>query len=84
MLVINANFGLGESVVSGQVDPDTIKVLRDPEFPFDHQKLIVGDTRVGNKKIKMVESGKHSLSKLFPLINFKYQVLFYLYVCIFF
>ena len=56
-LVINANFGLGESVVSGKADPDTVRVMRDPEFPFDTDRLTLGEVRIGEKKIQIKQSG---------------------------
>ncbi|XP_005095516.3 uncharacterized protein LOC101859923 [Aplysia californica] len=57
-LVINANFGLGESVVSGRADPDTVQVLRDPEFPFDPDGLVIGTSRAGEKKFKVSQAGE--------------------------
>lgn len=56
--VITANFGLGESVVSGQADPDTIKVEMDPEKPDLIKKT---DVTVGKKSVIMGErSGQFS------------------------
>ncbi|GFO47327.1 phosphoenolpyruvate synthase [Plakobranchus ocellatus] len=57
VLVLNANFGLGESVVSGSSDPDTIHVNRDPEAPHDPSKLKLGSITVGEKKTRLVETG---------------------------
>ncbi|XP_059162461.1 putative phosphoenolpyruvate synthase [Physella acuta] len=56
-VVINANFGLGESVVSGRSNPDTITVERHPEFIHDTSKLVIGSVVAGDKKIKIVETG---------------------------
>ncbi|XP_059175939.1 uncharacterized phosphotransferase YvkC-like [Physella acuta] len=56
-VVINANFGLGESVVSGISNPDTITVERHPEFIHDTSKLVIGSVVAGDKKIKIVETG---------------------------
>jgi phosphoenolpyruvate synthase/pyruvate phosphate dikinase len=41
--VINANFGLGESVVSGEADPDV--------FVVDKLKLEIIETRIGRKQV---------------------------------
>ena len=48
-LVINANYGLGESVVSGTVGPDTIVLRRK-----DENILKVENCQVGSKEHKMV------------------------------
>ncbi|KAH9515754.1 hypothetical protein Btru_011904 [Bulinus truncatus] len=56
-LVINANFGLGESVVSGTINPDTIYVQRDPEYLHDSERLKIGCVKVGNKTIRITETG---------------------------
>ena len=48
-LLINANYGLGESVVSGTVSPDTIVVKRD-----DKGILKIGNCQVGSKEHKVV------------------------------
>lgn len=57
-LVINANFGLGESVVSGKVNPDTVYIERDPEYLYDSERLKIGQVCVGNKTVRIVETGK--------------------------
>ncbi|KAK3757984.1 hypothetical protein RRG08_058296 [Elysia crispata] len=56
VIVVNANFGLGESVVSGSSDPDTIRVNRDPDDLHNPVKLQLGSTRVGLKKTCIVEA----------------------------
>ena len=48
-LIINANYGLGESVVSGTVSPDTIVVERDDE---SRSKIV--NCQVGSKENKVV------------------------------
>ena len=58
VIVVNANFGLGESVVSGSSDPDTIRVNRDPDDLHNPVKLQLGSTRVGLKKTCIVEAGE--------------------------
>ncbi|CAG5121948.1 unnamed protein product, partial [Candidula unifasciata] len=60
-VVINANYGLGESVVSGRSDPDTITVNRDPEFLYDPTALQVGCVTPGEKKLKIVMSATGEL-----------------------
>ncbi|BFZ19135.1 hypothetical protein BsWGS_22174 [Bradybaena similaris] len=55
-IVINANYGLGESVVSGRADPDTITVCRHPEFLYDLTVLQIGSVTPGQKKLKIVHS----------------------------
>ncbi|KAK6982171.1 phosphoenolpyruvate synthase, partial [Biomphalaria glabrata] len=57
-LVINANFGLGESVVSGKVNPDTVYIERDPEYLYDSERLKIGQVCVGNKTVRIVETGQ--------------------------
>lgn len=45
-MVINANFGLGESIVSGECEPDTYLVTRYPNGTNKIRERIVGDKRV--------------------------------------
>ena len=61
VVVVNANFGLGESVVSGSSDPDTIRVDRDPNDPHNPAKLQLGSMQVGEKKTRIVETGEKSV-----------------------
>ncbi|RUS84180.1 hypothetical protein EGW08_008067, partial [Elysia chlorotica] len=56
VIVVNANFGLGESVVSGSSDPDTIRVDRDPEDLHNPARLQLGAIRVGQKKTCIVQA----------------------------
>ncbi|KFM60889.1 putative phosphoenolpyruvate synthase, partial [Stegodyphus mimosarum] len=49
IMTITANYGLGESVVSGTEEPDTIELQRDPE---DH--LRVKNTVIGAKSRKII------------------------------
>lgn len=49
-MVVNASFGLGEAVVSGQVTPDTVIV--------DRQTLAAKETVVGTKERKIVADGE--------------------------
>ncbi|XP_053982218.1 putative phosphoenolpyruvate synthase isoform X1 [Hylaeus volcanicus] len=51
-IVITANYGLGETVVSATVEPDTIIVNKSWD-----EKLAVKNSIVGNKKQKMLASG---------------------------
>lgn len=45
--IVTANYGLGESVVSGQADPDTIKIRRDSgSFRID-------EIKIGSKRVVM-------------------------------
>ncbi|CAL1541954.1 unnamed protein product [Lymnaea stagnalis] len=62
-VVINANYGLGESVVSGRSDPDTICVTRDPEFIYDGERLKIGNVRAGEKKIQIVETASGGITE---------------------
>ncbi|KAK2148271.1 hypothetical protein LSH36_506g02049 [Paralvinella palmiformis] len=48
-MVINANYGLGESVVSGSTEPDMITINRS----WDNQ-LVIGKKQVGHKNLQMV------------------------------
>ena len=48
-MVINANYGLGESVVSGTVNPDTIVVSRG-----DEGKLQIKEIHIGSKETRIV------------------------------
>ena len=48
-MVINANYGLGDSVVSGTVNPDTIVVSRG-----DEGKLQIKDIHIGSKETRSV------------------------------
>ena len=45
-MIANASYGLGESVVSGQVTPDT--------FTIDREKLGITETAIGEKAIQIV------------------------------
>ncbi|GFR96782.1 phosphoenolpyruvate synthase [Elysia marginata] len=56
VIVVNANFGLGESVVSGSSDPDTIHVIRDPEDLHNPDKLKLGSVTVGEKRTCLIEA----------------------------
>lgn len=49
-LTITANYGLGESVVSGQTDPDTISVRVELGGPCQ-PKLSIQETQIGAKKV---------------------------------
>ncbi|HZJ28170.1 MAG TPA: phosphoenolpyruvate synthase [Acidimicrobiia bacterium] len=51
-VVIEAAFGLGEVVVSGQVEPDTYTVARSADTEADG--LVVSDVRVGHKHHALV------------------------------
>ena len=48
-MVVNANYGLGESVVSGQVTPDT--------FVIDRESFAIVETVIGGKAFKIVGDG---------------------------
>lgn len=48
-MVINASFGLGEAVVSGQVTPDT--------YIVDKEKLTAKETMIGPKQQKIIPDG---------------------------
>lgn len=54
-LVITANYGLGESVVSAQADPDTIRVNvisgDGDNFDTNHERLEIAEIKIGQKKI---------------------------------
>ena len=50
-IVINGNYGLGESVVGGIVKPDEIMVFK-PTLKNEYPSII--DTKLGNKDIKIV------------------------------
>lgn len=63
-LVINANYGLGESVVSGKSDPDTYFVSRDPRAWYIDENnyreaLNLDMITYGKKKTKIVETGQY-------------------------
>jgi rifampicin phosphotransferase len=45
-LVVNASFGLGEAIVSGEVTPDT--------YVLDRESLISKETRLGTKEVMIV------------------------------
>ena len=51
-IIINANYGLGESVVSGGVDADTIVVDR-----HDEDKLLINKLQKGKKETKTILEG---------------------------
>ena len=51
-LIITANYGLGESVVSGDVDADTIAVDR-----HDEDKLLINKLQKGKKETKTITEG---------------------------
>ncbi|VVC95538.1 unnamed protein product, partial [Leptidea sinapis] len=51
-ILITANYGLGESVVSGSVEPDTMIVKRDI-----HNELSVLEIKLGSKSSRIVASG---------------------------
>ncbi|HEX4992210.1 MAG TPA: PEP/pyruvate-binding domain-containing protein, partial [Rubrobacteraceae bacterium] len=48
-LVVNASFGLGETIVSGEVTPDT--------YVLDRESLIPKETRLGTKEVMIVAEG---------------------------
>ncbi|XP_074644588.1 rifampicin phosphotransferase-like isoform X2 [Tubulanus polymorphus] len=48
VMTINANYGLGEAIVSGEAEPDTITLSR----TWD-DKLAILDKKVGEKKVQM-------------------------------
>ena len=50
-MVINASFGLGEAVVSGQVNPDTIRVRRGR-----NNDILIENLEIGEKLTKIVAS----------------------------
>ncbi|KFM70975.1 putative phosphoenolpyruvate synthase, partial [Stegodyphus mimosarum] len=49
IMIITANYGLGESVVSGSEEPDTIELQRDPE-----DLLSIKSTNIGAKSRKII------------------------------
>ena len=53
-VVITANYGLGESIVSAMSEPDTIKVLHKFWNGEAHDKLSVQHTKMGSKASKVV------------------------------
>ncbi|XP_061431945.1 uncharacterized protein LOC133357820 [Lethenteron reissneri] len=55
-MVINANYGLGESVVGGSAEPDTITLARHPTGPPR-----VLRQRIGSKREQLVPTGEHHL-----------------------
>ena len=69
-IIINAALGLGESVVSGEVTPDTIFVKRKKAYVFEVEKMIVGekefrivaDEGAGTKHVLNSKSEKSTLS----------------------
>ena len=58
-IIIEAVYGLGEGIVSGQINPDNFIVSRDLE---------ILETKIGNKKIAITRdsSGKKEIAKLKP------------------
>jgi phosphohistidine swiveling domain-containing protein len=48
-LVVNASFGLGEAIVSGEVTPDT--------YVLDRESLTPKETRLGTKEVMIVAEG---------------------------
>lgn len=56
-LTITANYGLGESVVSGQTDPDSISVRVEEEEAASQPKLSIEGTQIGAKKVILSGSG---------------------------
>jgi len=62
VVLINAAFGLGETVVQGEVDPDEYMVFK----PFlDNLALVpILEKKQGSKKIKMTYAGKGGGTKL--------------------
>lgn len=74
-VVINANYGLGETVVQGKVDPDEYYVFKPTlmsgmkrtgdRFTFVHQPII-GRTR-GSKLVKLIYSLEGTPTRLVPV-----------------
>nr|XP_054748523.1 uncharacterized protein LOC129254092 [Lytechinus pictus] len=62
VVLINANYGLGESVVSGVADPDTITLRRKRKDKFEIAKIQVGS----KKKAIMLEESGGTLTKDLP------------------
>ena len=52
-IIINASFGLGEAVVSGQVTPDT--------YVLDRDSLTAKETLIGPKEQMIVSDGEHGI-----------------------
>lgn len=74
-VVINANYGLGETVVQGKVDPDEYYVFKPTllkglktsgdRFSFKYQPII-GKTR-GSKEVKLIYSLEGAPTRLVPV-----------------
>lgn len=74
-VVINANYGLGETVVQGKVDPDEYYVFKPTllqglektgnRYTFKYQPII-GKTR-GSKEVKLIYSLEGSPTRLVPV-----------------
>lgn len=58
--MITANYGLGESVVSGQTDPDTVVVRKDNN---NNNNFKIDDIKVGMKKVIIDANGQVDTSK---------------------
>ncbi|GIY42577.1 probable phosphoenolpyruvate synthase, partial [Caerostris extrusa] len=54
VITITANFGLGETVVSGSVEPDTIKLKRTNNGKLEIEEVVIGSK---HQRIIMQESG---------------------------
>ena len=52
-MIVNASYGLGESVVSGVTEPDNIYISR----TWDN-KLTIDDRQIGSKKVVINMKGK--------------------------
>jgi len=51
-MTMTANFGLGESVVSGRTDPDTIRIRIDQSWPTQEvRQLHIEEVQIGEKKV---------------------------------
>ncbi len=55
-IVINASYGLGESIVGGQISPDT--------YVLDRDSLTLKETIVGTKEVKIVSKGDQGVTTL--------------------
>ncbi|MCA9508334.1 MAG: phosphoenolpyruvate synthase [Myxococcales bacterium] len=58
---INASYGLGESVVSGAVNPDEFMIYKPA---IKNNSLVVLNRKLGSKASKLVFDGEHSLKKI--------------------
>lgn len=71
-LVIAANFGLGESVVSGTVDPDEYLLLQDHRSPLPR---FTTEVRLGRKEFSTVSVASGGTTHTAPTVGNRGQVL---------